>query len=195
MSLTGTPSETALPIDRFTQILKFCRAEEEARATADKRSRTTSLKLDLRAIQEVEAMEGYATEEDFDELLFVPKVQDFLAKPQHQHQEIQAFWLMVRMRYLALLRPPQRARVIQMNAQVWYKPTVLMGEVFKLPKVKDRIQLLSRLSYLDFVALVVETDQRALALIADGGVFLSSIAFDKQNSEVRQSARRTFLAR
>lgn len=195
MSPPLTPPEVAVPIDRFMQILKFCRAKEEEQATARKQAGTTSLKLDLRAIQEVEAMEGYATEEDFDELLFVPKVQDFLTNPQHNHQEIQAFWLMVRMRYLALLRPAQRAQVILMGDQVWYKPTLLMGEVFKLPKVKDRIQLLSRLSYGNFAALLVETAQRELALKADGGVFLSSIAFDKENSEVRQSARRTFLAR
>ena len=195
MSLPITPSEVAVPIDRFTHILKFCRAQEEQQTTACKQLSTISLKLDLRAIQEVEAMEGYATEEDFDELLFVPKVQSFLANPHHNDQEIQMFWLMVRMRYLALLRPPQRAQVIQMGQQVWYKPTLLMTEVFKLPKVKERIQLLSRLPYWNFAALLVETDQRELTLQADGGVFLGAIAFDKENSEVRQSARRTFLAR
>ncbi len=194
MSLTQPPAKMADPIDQFTQILKFCQTHEEQK-TVEKEARTASLKLDLRAIQEVEAMEGYATEEDFDELLFVPKVQDFLAKHQHDTQEIQAFWLLVRMRYLALLHPSQRAQVIQMSDQMQYKPTLVMGEVFRLPKVKDRIQLLSRLPYREMVALMVETEQRELTLQADGGVFLSSIAFDKENSEVRQSARRTFLAR
>ncbi len=193
MQLTSTSSEIAVPADRFTQILKLCRAEESF--TDFTPPRTTSLKLDLRAIQEVEAMEGYATEEDFDELLFVPKVQDFLSKVHHNDQEKQAFWLLLRIRYLALLRRPQRAQVIQASDQVPCKPALLMTEVFRLTKVAERIRLLSRLSYRDFAALMGETDQRELALNADGGVFLSSIAFDKQNSAIRQSARRTFLAR
>ncbi len=195
MSLTLTSPEVAVLPDRFMQTLKFCQAKNEDRAPSDKLTRLTSLKLDLRAIQEVEAMEGYATEEDFDELLFVPKVQDFLAKSQHDSHEIQAFWLLLRIRYLALLRPPQRAQVIQAGEQVGYKPALLMTEVFKLSKVKDRVQFLSRLPYREVVALIAETDRRELALQADGGVFLSAIAYEKQNSEVRQSARRTFLAR
>ena len=74
-------------------------------------------------------------------------------------------------------------------------PALLMAELYRLPKVSDRIRLLSRVSYLDFAALIAETDKRELPLKADGGAFLSSIAFDKQNSAIRQSARRTFLAR
>ncbi len=194
MSLTQPPAKMANPIDQYTQTLKFCQTNEEQKPVG-KDVRTASLKLDLRAIQEVEAMEGYATEEDFEELLFVPKVQDFLARHHHDTQEVQAFWLLVRMRYLALLHPSQRAQVIQMGDQMQYKPTLVMGEVFRMPKVKDRIQLLSRLPYREVAALMVETEQRKLTLQADGGVFLSSIAFDKENSEVRQSARRTFLAR
>jgi hypothetical protein len=193
MHLTMTSSEMAVPIDQYTQILKLCRAEEPT--TGFTQSRTNSLKLDLRAIQEVEAMEGYATEEDFDELLFVPKVQDFLSKVRHNDQEKQAFWLLLRIRYLALLRRPERAQVIRANDQIRCKMTLLLAEIFRLPKVAERIRLLSRLPYQDFAALMIETDQRELALNADGGVFLSSIAFDKQNSEIRQTARRTFLAR
>lgn len=193
MHLTLTSSEIAVPLDRFTQILKLCQADKPS--TDFTPARTTSLKLDLRAIQEVELMEGYATEEDFDELLFVPKVQDFLSKIHHNEQENQAFWLLLRIRYLALLRRPERAQVIQTSDHIQCKSALLVPEVFRLSKVAERIRLLSRLSYRDFAALMGETDQRELALNADGGVFLSAIAFDKQNSELQQSVRRTFLAR
>lgn len=195
MHLTSTAQEATLPIDRFTQIIKICLTKEEERVTDFSLLRTTSLKLDLRAIQEVEAMEGYATDADYEELLFAPKVQVFLSQSRHDYQEIKSFWLMMRIRYLALLRPPQRAQVIQINHQAPCKPALLMAELYRLPKVSDRIRLLSRVSYLDFAALITETDKRELPLKADGGAFLSSIAFDKQNSAIRQSARRTFLAR
>ena len=195
MRLTSTEQEAALPIDRFTQTLKICLARDEERVTDFNLLRTTSLKLDLRAIQEVETMEGYATDADYEELLFAPKVQVFLSQPRHDYQEIKSFWLMMRIRYLALLRPSQRAQVIQISNQAPCKPALLMAELYKLSKVSDRIRLLSRLSYQDFAALITETDKRELPLKADGGAFLSSIAVAKQNSEVRQSARRMFLAR
>lgn len=192
----STPApEDALPIDRFTQILKLCATPAPADTPELKLARLASLKLDLRAIQEVEAMEGYASDADFDELLFVPKVQDFLVQTQHDEQASKSFWLLVRMRYLALLRRPQRAQMIQFNARGVCKPALLMAEFYKLPNVKERLRLLSRLSYRDFAALLAETDQRALPLRADGGVFLSSIAHDEQNSEARHSARRMFIAR
>jgi hypothetical protein len=191
----STPSpDDALPIDRFTQILKLCTAHDQADAPP-KPGDLASLKLDLRAIQEVEAMEGYATDADFDELLFMPKVQDFLTQTQHDAASVKSFWLLLRMRYLALLRRPQRAQVIQFNERVPCKPAWLMAEFYKLPNAKERLRLLSRLSYRDFAAFVTETDQRELPLRADGGVFLSSIAYDRENSEARHSARRTFIAR
>ncbi len=195
MALSTPAPEDALPIDRFTQILKLCATPSQADTPELKRTRLASLKLDLRAIQEVEAMEGYAVDADFDELLFVPKVQDFLAQTHHDEQAIRSFWLLVRMRYLALLRRPQRASVLQFNARVVCKPAALLAEFYKLPQVQERLRLLSRLSYRDFAALLAETDQRALPLRADGGVFLSSIAHNEQNSEARYSARRTFIAR
>ncbi len=193
MTLTRSTQEVAVPIDRFTKILKICLTKAEERKLAFDLQRTASLKLDLRAIQEVEAMEGYATEADFDELLFMPKVQDFLAQPQHDKLAIKSFWLLVRMRYLALLNGPQRAQVIQGHDQC--KPALLLVEFYKLPNVQERLRLLSRLAYRDFAAFIAETDQRALPLRADGGVFLSSIAYDQKNSEARHGARRTFIAR
>jgi hypothetical protein len=195
MSLPSTTYAAAIPIDRFTQTLKICSAQNEEPQEELEGARLPSLKMDLRAIQEVEAMEGYASDADFDDLLFVPKVQTFLAEAQHEQQESTAFWLMARIRYLALLNRTQRAAVIQLNHQIAYKPAVVMGELFKLPAVADRIRLLSRLPYRDFTVLMAEIEKRNLPLKADGGLFLSSIAFSKQNSEVRQSVRRTFLAR
>lgn len=195
MSLPLTSHAAAIPIDRFMQTLKICVDQEDEQVQDFELPRITSLKMDLRAIQEVEAMEGYASDADFDELLFVPKVQSFLANPRHDSQEVKAFWLMARIRYLALFTRPQRAYIIQTSDRVAYKPALLMAELYKLPAIADRVRLLSRLSYRDFTAFIAETDKRKLPLKADGGVFLSSIAFNKQNSEVRQSTRRTFLAR
>jgi hypothetical protein len=188
-------SEEALPVDQYTRILKLCSRPAQVDTPALKLVRLTSLKLDLRAIQEVEAMEGYATDADFDELLFMPKVQDFLAQTRHSEQEIRSFWLLVRMRYLALLRRPQRALTIQLGARTACKPTLLLVELYRLSTVKERLRLMSRLSYQDFTALLAETDQRELPLRADGGTFLSSIAKDGENSEASHSARRMFIAR
>lgn len=185
--------EQPLSTDQFITILKVCQSDEPL--FDSKPSETTSLKLDLRAIREVEAMEGYATEEDFDELLFMPKIQAFIAMRRHEEQEIRVFWMMLRIRRLALLRRPQRAYLIQEGEQISYKPTLVITEFYKLSNLSDRLRLLSHLSYRDFAGLVAETDQRELTLQADGGEFLSSIASHKQNSEFRQSARRTFLAR
>lgn len=195
MALSMPSHEDALPVDRFTRILKLCNSPAQADTPALKLARLTSLKMDLRAIQEVEAMEGYATDEDFDELLFMPRVQDFLAQTCHGEPEIKSFWLLVRMRYLALLRRPQRALTIQHGARVACKPTLLLAELFRLTTVKERLRLMSRLSYQDFTALLAETDQRELPLRADGGTFLSSIANDRENSEARHSVRRMFIAR
>ena len=195
MALATPSPEDVLPIDRFTQILKLCTTPAPADTPAWKLARLTSLKLDLRAIQEVEAMEGYATDEDFDELLFMPKVQDFLAQTSHDEPTSKAFWLLMRMRYLGLLQRPHRAPVIQFSTQVACQPALLLAEFYQLPNVQERLRLLSRLAFCDFVAFIAETDRRALSLKADGGEFLSSIAYDQQNSQARRSIRRTFLVR
>jgi hypothetical protein len=189
----SSPLLSELASDRFTQILRFCITPAQADAQTLKQKRTNSLKLDLRAIQEVEAMEGYATDADFDELLFMPRVQDFLAQTRHDEHAIKSFWLLMRICYLGLLRRPQRAQVIQSNAL--YKPALLLAEFYKLPNLQERLRLLSRLSYGDFATFIAETDQRALPLHADGGMFLSLVAHGQQNRDVRGSSRRTFIAR
>lgn len=195
MAHSTLASEQVLPIDRFTPILKLCTTPAQTDTPARKLARLTSLKLDLRAIQEVEAMEGYATEEDFDELLFMPRVQDFLAQTRHDEPTSKAFWLLVRMRYLGLLQRPQRAQVMHGSMQNACQPALLLAEFYRLPNVPERLRLLSRLAYCDFAALIAETDRRALSLKADGGELLSSTAADQKQSEVRRSMRRTFLVR
>ncbi|MBS1812205.1 MAG: hypothetical protein JST84_28835 [Acidobacteria bacterium] len=195
MALSTPASENALPLDRFTQILNFCTTPAHTDTPALKLARLTSLKLDLRAIQEVEAMEGYATDADFDELLFMPKVQDFLAQTHHDELAVKSFWLLIRMHFLGSLNGFQRAQMIQYNARVLCKPALLLAEFYKLPDMQARLRLLSRLSYWDFAVFIAETDQRTLPLSAESGVFLSSIAYNKKDREARRSARRMFIAR
>lgn len=195
MSLPLTLLDSRALPDRFVQILNICQALEPELSIIQQQLQTMSLKLDLRAIQEVEALGGEGDEEDFDYLLFAPKVREFFTKSGHNEQDMRAFWLLIRIRYLSLLSRVKRADAIEMGNQTSINPVSLLAEFFKLTMVKDRIRLLSRLSYRDFAALIHETDKRGLSLIADGGAFLSSIAFHQQNSEARKSARRTFLAR
>ncbi|HEX4951278.1 MAG TPA: hypothetical protein VFZ34_31765 [Blastocatellia bacterium] len=193
MSPTLTSQDSEVFIDRFMLILKMCHAEED-QATALDLSRTISLKLDLRAIQEVEAMRESGTDEDFNELLFAPKVREFLIKLYHPDQEIRAFWLLMRICYLALLTPAQRAQVIRIANQISCQPALLLAEFFKLQKMSDRIRLLSCLSYRDFVALLKETDGRALSLLAGSGASPKVVAPHLQNGDAHRSARHTFLA-
>ncbi len=193
-SFPASPEE-ALPPDHFTQILKVCATLVLADTPALKLAHLTSLKLDLRAIQEVEAMKGCATDADFDELLFMPKVQDFLAQIHHDEQAIKSFWLLARMCYLALLEDSHRAQVIQSNHQVSCRPALLLAEFYNLPNLQERLRLLSRLAYRDFAAFIAETDQRALPLRAEGSVFLSSIPHDQQNSKAWHAMHGMFLAR
>lgn len=195
MALSTTFSIEDLPNDRYSQILKVCPPATPTDTAEQRLARLTSLKLDLRVIQEVEAMEGYAVDADFDDLLYLPKVQDFLAQTQHNEPETRSFWLLARTRYLGTLPRAQRAQVIQTNHQVPFKTASLLAELYKLPQAQERLRFLSRLSYLNFTELLADVDRRALTLRADGGVFLSSIAYDRQSKEVRSSFRRTFFAR
>lgn len=195
MSNPMTLPDSRVLTDQFVQILKICQTHEVEPSSLHQQLRTMSLKLDLRAIQEVEALGAEGAEEDFDDLLFAPKVREFLTKNDHNEQDMRAFWLLIRIRYLSLLSRPKRAEAIQMGDQSMSNPVSLLTEFFKLAMVRDRIRLLSRLPYRDFAALILETDKRNLSLAADGGAFLISIAFRQQNHEARKSARRTFLAR
>ncbi len=192
----STPSwDDAIPKDHLTSILERCATSAQTDTPVLKKAYLTSFKLDLRAIQEVEAMEGYATDEDFDELLFMPKVQDFLAQPQHDEQMTKTFWLLLRMRYLGMLPRPQRAKVIQFNDQFRYQPATLIVEFFKLTTVPERLRFLSHLSYFDFAAFIAESDQRALPLHADNSVFLRSIAESQQTTKTRRPFHSAYLAR
>jgi hypothetical protein len=191
-----TPSlDDASPIDQLTPILERCVTRAQIDTPAQKQAYLTSCKLDLSAIQEVEAMEGYTTDEDFDELLLMPKVQDFLARSQRDEQTSKTFWLLLRMRYLGMLQRPQRARVMKFNDQFRYQPAALIAEFYHLTAIPERLRFLSHLSYFDFAAFLTKFDERALTLDADNSASQRTIAESQPNTKTRRPVHSAFLAR
>lgn len=195
LSPSAEEPEATVPADMFTRILSTCILTDAGWEQEMEERRLLSLKLDLRAIQEVGRMDGLITEEEFDELLLFPKVQDFIAKTQHEESEIQAFWLIGRIKYLASLTPSQRALVIQASDRSWHHPALAMSELFKLPELKHRLCLLSRLSFREFESLIREIDKREMTLTLAWGIAMGLMALDEGNLEIRRSTRRTWIAR
>jgi hypothetical protein len=167
-------SEVTLPADPFAQILSTCKTNDADLEKEMNRRRIFSLKLDLRAIKELEQIAGLVREEDFVELPFFPKMQDFLANIYHNEREKQAFWLTVRIRHLSSLTPRQRVKAIQEKDRTWGNPLLLLTEVFKLPALSDRLRLISQLSFREFEALLKETEKRKISLQAEEAECLHS---------------------
>lgn len=188
------PGTTAavLPPDRLDSILAGCRSNNPDSEEEGIERRIFSLKLDLRAVKEGERMAGLMTEEDFEELNFLPKTHDFLSNIYHEESAKQSFWSLLRTLYLSMLRPERKASVIQEGEKVCGNPSLLLAELFRLPEMKDRLGLIGRMSYQEFEAMMQEAENRSLSLRASLKEFLN--ATNVQNQEGKKPARRTRLA-
>ena len=176
--------------DRFTRILRSCISPDSTIDRVFKARQTVSMNLDLEVLKEVNRLAGFASEEHFDDLFYLPKGQNFISKSEHDEFEIQAFWMTLRFSFLESVYPSQRATSIQMSEQMWAHPYLLLTQLFKMTSIKDRLQLISRMSYREFEAFIREADKLALPLKADSRTILNAITAYKNS---RASAKRSLL--
>jgi hypothetical protein len=179
-----------LPQDRFVRILRSCFSPDAKIDRAISLRQSVSINLGLQVMNEVNRLNKFSAEENFDDLFYLPKGQSFISSSEHDEFEIQAFWMTLRYSYLESLYPQQRKGYVQMSEQLWAHPYLLLTELFKMSSIKDRLQLISRMSYREFEAFIKEADKLGLPLKADSRTIKAAIVAYKNGKE---SAKRSLL--
>ena len=74
--------------DRFTRILRSCVSPDSTIDRVIKARQTISMNLDLEVLTEVNRLTRFASEDNFDDLFYLPKGQNFISKSEHDQFEI-----------------------------------------------------------------------------------------------------------
>ena len=182
-----------LPQDRFVQILRSCISPDAKIDRGIKLRQTVSLNLDLQVMKDVNRIHGFTAEENFEDLIYLPRGQNFIAKSEHDEFEIQAFWMTLRASYLESIYPQERKTMIHLSDEMWAHPYLLLTQLFKMHTIKDRLQLISRMAYREFEAFIKEADKLALPLKANSQTIREAIAAYKHGQNMKASASRSIM--
>ncbi len=182
-----------LPQDRFVRILRSCISPDSKIDRVIKLRQAVSLNLDLQVLKDVNRIHGFTAEENFDDLFYLPRGQNFISKSEHDEYEIQAFWMTLRTSFLESLYPQERKNIVNLSDEMWAHPYLLLTQLFKMHSIKDRLQLISRMSYREFEAFIKEADKLTLALKADSQTIREAIAAYKHGQNMKASASRSIM--
>ena len=182
-----------LPQDRFIRILRSCVSPDSKIDRVIKLRQIFSLNLDLQVLKDVNRIHGFTAEENFDDLIYLPRGQNFISKSEHDEYEIQAFWMTLRTSFLESLYPLERKNIVHLSDEMWAHPYLLLTQLFKMHSIKDRLQLISRMSYREFEVFIKEADKLALPLKADSQMIREAIAAYKHGQNMKASASRSIM--
>lgn len=182
-----------LPQDRFVRILRSCVSADSKIDRVIKLRQAVSLNLDLQVLKDVNRLHGFTAEENFEDLFYLPRGQNFISKSEHDEYEIQAFWTTLRTSFLESLYPQERKNIVHMSDEIWAHPYLLLTQLFKMHSLKDRLQLISRMSYREFEAFIKEADKLTLPLKADSQTIREAIAAYKHGQNMKASASRSIM--